>query len=769
MADEGANAMDEAVRLDNENGEEQLADNGPPIEANVDIINPGVVEGAEGEQLRPAAGSEASDADAGGRQIELQAWDLTEEENREYDRVIAKLVAYNEGRGEALTVEENQYMHALAVRIKLEDKSKDLEMVQGRVEGLTKKMDQVELQIQRNDKETRKRIESLGQGQQALRLAMEVTVAETKKVLYDHTATMKRELVDNQAAVKLELEASHARAQESTEGILKKMGEQIDILVAGHKKAEETKGSKKENEKIEPAAPKGEEAKGEDATPKPTEGEDGKHSVSSMRTEEIRSVSSAMGDAKKGDSDRENQRKNLVKWPVAKVIAEVISKGGDPANIKWKTETSKELRNALPHFKALKDNKEYTTEQIRELMTVTSAHAVKDRLDGDTIMNYVRTHLKGDVLTFIDSLRDEQGVDDEYLWYQVQLSGGRTKSTADASKELNNLINHPDNLTFNQVVTKIPQLVKYKSGSSGQSDRDKIWQNLQSMEAMHSFLTQHIRSNQAQSDIQEYYEEASKAIRDGEEGLKPRDFTAYLKFCNKVMTIPSIKDIIFKPDQGAKAHKMAGMNSGAPEQQQVQNGKSGEPQVSGMNQGGAVVVNGGGAQNQNGMFRAARPWGQGNPGQGYMNGGGHVQHRQQQPHGGGANLPPPHMQNGMAAGRPPPPFPGNTFQARFNGPPQGNAAFGQGGNGNNNQAQVQPIPQLPWDQLSKWDQGRCFPENLKGCCWNCAEPSNHVFFRCPYHNGATPKDPRTNPACGRCHGYHPGACHLERQGGAQRA
>ena len=76
MADEGANAMDEAVRLDNENGEEQLADNGPPIEANVDIINPGVVEGAEGEQPRPAAGSEASDADAGGRQIELQAWDL---------------------------------------------------------------------------------------------------------------------------------------------------------------------------------------------------------------------------------------------------------------------------------------------------------------------------------------------------------------------------------------------------------------------------------------------------------------------------------------------------------------------------------------------------------------------------------------------------------------------------------------------------------------------------------------------------------------------
>ena len=716
---------------------------------------------------------------------EIEQEDVTEEELQEYDRIVEKQLAFEKGRGEEPTLQEVLTMHTLAVRIRVDEKSRLLDNTAERVRRIINSMDELGMKVESIDKDNQARYNALHENQKAFKEALNTTLEGMKKPW--------QEMSKDQKGIKQELEKSRASALETREQ-LKKMGEKLDTIVKGNVKGDvKTKVSepkKEEPKEGDDAAKKDDEVPGEDdevvylkTVVRNGTGKEAKDDKSKIRA--VASIREGAGNdsseiaeskRKKEDVDREHERKNLVKWPPARLIEDTIAAGNDPAKIEWKTDQPKELKHATVHIKSLKGNEEYTAEQIRELMTIVSSHAVKDSLAGETIMNFVRTQLKGDAFALIDTLRDEHGVKDEELWYQIQRSGGRVKSTADASKELINLITTPDSLTFRQVSTKIPQLVKYKAGAVGQTDMDKLWQARQCLDATHTFLTLHVKSALALADISEYYAEASKKLRDAEVGVEPFSPNIYIRFCNKVMDIPSIKDYTFKTKGGSENQKVAGMTNGNQEQQPGSNGKTSGHQVAGMTQGGAGLGNVGGAPHQSGFFQAQRPWGQTNQGQSYSNGGGggFMQPRQPQPRVAGGQAPLPPMVNGANVPRTPgPPFPGNGFQTRFNGPAQGSQAFGASAGGGNGAAPYPPIPNLPWAELSKLDQGRCFPLSLKHCCWNCGAgaPNGHPHFRCPHHPGAVPKDPRIpgNLACVRCNGYHPGPCHLEGQAGPHPA
>ena len=105
-----------------------------------------VIDGFEEESDESIAVSDTTVMEP--RLYDIQLKDLSEEEQQEYDRITEKLLAYEKGTGGPLTRDEIQMLQSLAVRLKIDEKSKKLDRVHGRVHNFSKDMNVVKKRIQ---------------------------------------------------------------------------------------------------------------------------------------------------------------------------------------------------------------------------------------------------------------------------------------------------------------------------------------------------------------------------------------------------------------------------------------------------------------------------------------------------------------------------------------------------------------------------------------------------------------------------------------------
>jgi hypothetical protein len=154
---------------------------------------------------------------------------------------------------------------------------------------------------------------------------------------------------------------------------------------------------------------------------------------------------------------------SLVNWPPDQV------RDSAEDEITWATALPKETQPLIKRLRqenqikiGEKDLPGKDYQRIRDLAKEVATHSIAHKLPGHLVLTLFRECLDGELRNFFDSLREVHGVNDRNLWFETQRCLGMAYTEVDAIKDLNELQTAPGGITFNQVVTKVPNIVRIK-------------------------------------------------------------------------------------------------------------------------------------------------------------------------------------------------------------------------------------------------------------------------------------------------------------------
>ena len=466
----------------------------------------------------------------------------------------------------------------------------------------------------------------------------------------------------------------------------------------------------------------------------------------------------------KGTTEAEKaryMRQNLVMWPIDKVETKWKEDRGDVRCIVWTKNVPKELNQALANLKT-EGSQELNSAQTREVLKTIATHAERQRMSGETIMAVVRGQMKGKAKEFIDNLRE---VDTPFhrIWYQIQQNAGKPQSQVEAARELGEMLNHPTGISLREVNAKILSLTKIKKGSVGNSIRDKLSHIKLCIETLHEFLQLNLKSPTTLVSVQRLFDNTITEVNKMEVGHKAMDNGIYLRFYEEIQELPGMANITF-----TTGRRVSGMMSTDPppygpirKEVTFTDTKKETAPLSSME-----------GQHNLGFFRPQNvprlnqtPFaGNGQPGQREVHGG------PPQPfprNNRGQNIP----QNTYNGDNPNPRqerTPYTTSYGNVNGfNPNRRETYasptgqGQGGAFGNQRSTPRGNDTSAWSDLPYDAKATLMPEYYHNRCWNCGRVG-HAFGDCRTYQGMVTNDPRTNPACTKCKGYHTRQnCHLD--------
>jgi hypothetical protein len=252
---------------------------------------------------------------------------------------------------------------------------------------------------------------------------------------------------------------------------------------------------------------------------------------------------------------------NLVRWPPDQLKMM-------ESNVQFRKELPKDtpalikriLMENSSRFQE-KDKPGRAHQRVKEIAKEIAAHAVTFKLPGKMILPIFRQCMDESMREFHDTLKETHDIPNRRIWYELMRNSGVAYTEIDAIRELNLLNMDPAGLTFNEIVVKIPNLVRIRQGALGNSDEARIQIAAQTVDALHNFLILQVKSQVILPQIQAKYAKIrvalSKQVED--RGLQK---SAYLSFVNQLKTIPQLKNMTF---HGKKSSGLTNDDGGAQE------------------------------------------------------------------------------------------------------------------------------------------------------------------------------------------------------------